>query len=49
MNVNLNELVNTVIIPILEVSFPIAVIFAVVERLINMALSFIRGDKNVKL
>lgn len=49
MNLNLNELVNTVIIPILQVAFPIALIFAIVERIVNATLSFVRGDRNVKL
>lgn len=48
MNVNLNEIVSNIIIPILEIAFPISVIFAIVERVVNMTLSFIRGDKNVK-
>ena len=46
---NLNEIVNTIIIPVLQVGFPIALIFAVVEKIINVILSFIRGDKTVKL
>ena len=49
MNLNLNELVNTIIIPILQVAFPIALIFAIVERIVNAVLSFVRGDRNVKL
>lgn len=49
MSLNLNELVNTVIIPILQIAFPIALIFAIVERIVNATLSFIRGDRNVKL
>lgn len=49
MNVNLSELVNIVIIPILQVAFPIALIFAIVEKIVNAVLSFIRGDRSVKL
>lgn len=49
MSLNLNELVNTVIIPILQIAFPVALIFAIVERIVNATLSFIRGDRNVKL
>lgn len=49
MNVNLNEIVNNIIVPVLQVSFPIAITFAITERIVNMTLSFIRGDKNVKL
>lgn len=49
MSLNLNELVITVIIPILQIAFPVALIFAIVERIVNATLSFIRGDRNVKL
>lgn len=49
MNVNLNEIVNNVIIPILEIAFPISLTFAIVGRIVNMILSFIRGDKDVKI
>lgn len=49
MTANLNEIVSNIIIPVLEIAFPIALTFAIVERIINMTLSFIRGDKNIKL
>jgi len=49
MITNLNEIVSNIIIPILQTAFPIALIFAITERIINMTLSFIRGDKNIKL
>lgn len=47
--VNLNEIVSNIIIPIIQISFPIAVTFAISERIINIMLSFIRGDKYVKM
>lgn len=49
MNLNLNELVNTVIIPILQIAFPISITFAIVERIVNIVISFVRGDKYVKM
>lgn len=49
MNVNLNEIVNNIIIPVMEVAFPISLTFAIIGRIINMILSFIRGDKDVKI
>lgn len=49
MTIDLNNLVNTVIVPIMAVAFPVSVIFALTERFANMFLSFVRGDKHVKL
>jgi hypothetical protein len=49
MNVNLSELINTVIIPILQIAFPISLTFAIVERIVNIVISFVRGDKYVKM
>lgn len=49
MNVNLSEIVNNIIIPILEIAFPISITFAIVERIVNIVISFIRGDKYVKM
>lgn len=49
MNVNLNEIVNNIIIPILEIAFPISIIFAIIERIVNIIISFVRGDKYVKM
>lgn len=49
MTLDLNNLVETVIVPTLQIGFPIAVVFAIVERVANMMLSFVRGDKHVKL
>ncbi len=46
---NLNNLITTIILPIIQIGFPIALVLAITEKIINMILSFIRGDKNVKL
>lgn len=46
---NLNNIINTVIIPIIQIGFPISLILAITEKVINMILSFIRGDKTIKL
>lgn len=49
MTIDLNNIVETVIVPCLQVGFPIAIIFALTERVANIVLSFVRGDKHVKL
>ena len=46
---NINEIINTIIVPIVQVGFPIAFVLTITEKIINMILSFVRGDKNVKL
>lgn len=49
MNANLNEIVNNIIIPILKIAFPISITFAIIERIVNIIISFVRGDKYVKM
>ena len=45
----LNNIVNTIIIPCVEIGFPIALIFAIVGKIINFIISCITGDKKVNL
>lgn len=49
MEINMIELVNTVIVPTLEIAFPIGLVFALTEKVITMIYNSIGGGKNVKL
>lgn len=45
---NLNEIINQIIIPAVQVGFPLAITIALVEKLIQFIINCIKGNKEVK-
>ena len=45
----LTQITNTVLIPCIQIGFPIALLFALTGKIINFILSFITGHEKVKL